>query len=249
MNKTVLIIGGTSGLGRELAKQYCEENATVGIIGRRENLLEEFTDSYPKNAKACKADINSNNFNEIFLQFVQELGHIDIIVFTASIIHFNHHLDLEKEFDTINTNVVGYTRAVNLAYHYFKKVGRGHIVIVTSVAKARGNKLTPAYNASKAYQASYSDALKMKLKAEGGSIILTEIVPGYIETGMAKGDRIFWMSSVEKAARLTKKAIEKKRATVFITPRWWFVYQLQRLIPRFLYHRLANSSLTLKKKA
>ena len=246
MNQKVLIIGGTSGLGRELAKLYCLQNDTVGIIGRRENLLNEFVKEFPT-AKTLQADISSDSIEKQLDTFTKQLGGIDVLILTASIIHFNPELSINKEKDTLNTNISGFIRVINFAYHYFKERNTGKIAVVTSVAKARGNKAAPAYNASKAFQSSYMEGLRLRIKAEKLNIAVTEIVPGYIETGMAKGDRIFWMTSVNKAARQTKKAIDIKKRIAFITPRWWWVYQVQRLMPYFLYERLTNSAITLKK--
>ena len=106
----------------------------------------------------------------------------------------------------------GFTRVLNFAWHYFNEQGGGQIVVITSVAAARGTKNAPAYNASKAFQSSYVEGLRLKAMHMNKKIVVTELVPGYIDTEMAKGDRIFWMASVEKAAKQSRKAIriEKK---------------------------------------
>lgn len=59
-------------------------------------------------------------------------------------------LEYEKEKRTIDVNVSGFSVMINVAYRYFCKKGRGHIVGISSVASIRGGQDAPAYNASKA---------------------------------------------------------------------------------------------------
>ena len=129
-----------------------------------------------------------------------------------------------------------------------KKNNYGQIAVVTSIAQVRGNKIAPAYNASKAYQSNYTEGLRVKLKSEKINATLTEIIPGYINTAMAKGNRLFWVTDIKKAALQTKKAIENKRVKAWITHRWWLVHQVYRFLPSFIYDRLANSKISFKKK-
>ena len=248
MKRKILIVGGTSGLGRKMAEFYCKEDCIVGIVGRRELLLKDFQKQFPGNAKICQADISTEDAGERIATFIDELGGFDIFILTASVIHFNESLELNKEMDTININIKGFIQTINTAYHYCKKNNKGQIVIVTSVAASRGNKTAPAYNASKAFQSFYTEGIRLKMKSENINASVTEIIPGYINTDMAKGNRLYWMATVEKAAKQTMKAIENKKKRVFVTKRWWLIYHISRWMPSFIYDRLINSGFTLKKK-
>jgi short-subunit dehydrogenase len=137
---------------------------------------------------------------------------------------------------------------LNTAWHYFKEKGNGHIVAVTSIAAARGNKAAPAYNASKAFQSNYLEALRVMSKYEKNKIVITELIPGFIDTAMGKGDRMFWIATVDKAARQSKRAIDKKRMRAFITKRWWLIYRILRLLPVFIYDPFINGSWKLNRK-
>jgi short-subunit dehydrogenase len=248
MNKKILIVGGTSGLGRRLAELYIADDCRVGIIGRRENLLQEIKLQFPDNIDILKADISENNFQEALMNFINGMEGIDIFILTASVGEMNEELIAEKELKTIDINVKGYTSVLNTAWHYFKEKGSGHIVAVTSVAAARGNKSAPAYNASKAFQSNYIEALRVLNKHEKNKIAVTELIPGFIDTAMGKSDRMFWVATVDKAARQSKRAIDKKRTRVFITKRWWLVYLILRFLPIFIYDPFINGSWKLKRK-
>src|SRR5437667_10623984 len=177
MNKKILIVGGTSGLGRKLAELYIAEGFVVGIVGRRETLLHEIKQQFPDNLEILKADISESNAQEVLMNFINRMGGMDIFILTASIGEFNEELSLEKELNAVDTNVRAYITALNVAWHYFRQRGNGHIVAVTSIAAARGNKTAPAYNASKAFQSNYIEGLRIKSKYENNKIVITELIP------------------------------------------------------------------------
>jgi short-subunit dehydrogenase len=249
MQKNVLIVGASSGLGRRLAELYAGEGAKVGLIARREELLREISRSFPSNIFFRQADISEPGAENIFKNLVDEMDGVDVVIITASIVLFNEDLSSEDELTTVETNARGFTRIANAAYNYFKKKGAGQIVGVTSIAAARGNRHAPAYNASKAFQASYLEGLRVKAGKENKNIRITELVPGYIKTDMGRGDRLFWVASIEKAARQSKKAIDKKRKKVFITKRWWLVYHVLRFLPIFIYDGVVNGKWKLKQQS
>jgi short-subunit dehydrogenase len=246
MQKKILIIGGSSGLGKRLAEMYAAEGCLVGIVGRRENLLKELQKQYPEHISILSADITGSTITDELRNFIGKINGIDIFIITASTIEFNNELNDKKEIITVDTNVKSFVQLINIAWEYFRQKGKGHIVGVTSVAAVRGNKLAPAYHASKAFQSTYLESLRIKAKHEKNNIIITELVPGYMDTEMGKGNRLFWVASIEKAARQSKKAIQKKKAKAFITKRWWFYYQLCRFLPSFIYTRIINSKITLQ---
>lgn len=248
MSKKVLIVGASSGLGRRLAELYASEGWKVGALARRENLLTELQQLFPGKIFIKKADVADENISQFIKELIETLNGIDIIIIAASIIRFNNDLQAEPEKETIAINVKGYTNVLNTAWQYFKEKGMGHIVGITSIAAARGNKIAPAYHASKSFQSIYLESLRIKAKHEKNGVVVTELTPGYINTEMGKGERMFWVASLDKAARQAKKAIEKKKSRVFITKRWWFIYHIQRFLPIFIYDSVVNGSWKLKRK-
>jgi short-subunit dehydrogenase len=247
MQKKILIIGASSGLGKRLAEIYAGEGYLVGIVARREDLLKEMEKKFPGQVNILASDINNEQIVKNLIDIIQTMGGIDICIITASVVDFNHEFILSTEEKTVETNVSGYIKVLNTVWHYFKNKGEGHIAGVTSIAAARGNKLVPAYHASKAFQSVYLESLRIKAQYEKNNIHITEIIPGYIDTAMGKGNRMFWVTSLDKAAMLTKKAIEKKKDRAFITKRWWWVYKTYRFLPSFIYNRIVNSGVSFQK--
>jgi len=248
MQKKVLIIGGTSGLGRKLAENYIQKGWLAGVVGRREHLLSELKSVHGASIMTACADISQENSLPIIDGLIDSMGGIDLFVMAAAIVEFNEDLILSRELETIETNVLGFTRVMNIAYHYFLKKGSGHIATITSTASARGNKFAPAYSAAKAFQSSYSEGIRVKLRDKAPGVKVTELVPGYIRTDLIKGTRLFWVATVEKAASQCMRAIENNRKKAFITKRWWFVYHIQRLLPTFIYDWTVRGSWKLNHK-
>ena len=239
MSKKILIIGGSSGLGRQLAILFAREKNTVAVLARRGQLLTELKLELP-GLIIRQADISTENITGIIGELITELQGLDIIIIAASIIHFNKTLAPDLENETVSVNVNGFTKIVTTAWQYFKSAGSGQIVGISSIAAARGNKNAPAYHASKAFQSVYLESLRVRARHEKNNISITELVPGYMKTDMGKGERLFWVASVDKAGRQSYRAILKKRKRAFISKRWWFVYHIQRLLPIFIYDWLMN---------
>ncbi len=94
----------------------------------------------------------------------------------------------------------------------------GHLVAISSVGGLRGSRQAPSYNASKAFQINYLEALKQKATFLNIAVSITDIRPGFVETDMAKGEGQFWVASVNKAARQIFDAILNKKEIAYIVP-------------------------------
>ena len=221
---------------------YLKENCRIGIIARRENLLKEIQQQSPLNIFISVADISNDTIGEKINNLINEMNGIDLMIVAASKGWVNEELKYSIEDETIDINVKGYMQVLSAAWYYFAKKGYGQIAGITSIAAIRGNRVAPAYNASKAFQSSYLEALRIKSKKENRKIKVTELIPGFIDTAMGKSDRMFWVASVEKAARQCKKAIDNKRQKAYITKRWWLIYLLLKFLPIFIYDSLINAS-------
>jgi len=248
MQETILIVGATSGIGKKLCEKYAAEGYKIGAIGRRIHLLEQLKSSDPEHIFIKQCDIADIKTPFILSDFIKELNGIDKLILTASVVHPNPELEYIIEESMIHTNVNGFIAVINAAYQHFKEKGSGQIVAITSIAAIRGNNSTPAYNASKAFQSSYLESLRLKSLHDKNNIIITELVPGYVETDMAKGNRLFWMADVNKAALQCKQAIDKKKSRAFITKRWRLIYWLLKFLPSFAYTSIINSKLKLQKR-
>ena len=231
-----IVFGGTSGIGKELSKKLLLDGYKVVITGRSIDLLYELKAQYPDKVKVRQNDVQDIKQTEaIFNEIADELGTVDIIIHCSGIGYENPNLEWNKEYDTLKTNVVGATKIYDLAFLLFKKQGFGHLVGISSIASLRGNRESPAYFASKAFQVNYLESLYFKAKEiKGRKVHITDVRPGFVDTKMALGDGIFWMSSLDKASNQIYLAIKRKKRRVYISKRWNLIAWVLKIVPSWL---------------
>jgi len=237
--RKAIIIGASSGIGRELAKILSGNEYVVGVMARRVQLLEELGKDVKGTLFVQRIDVAGvESAMETLAKFIKKMGGVDLIVISAGTGEVNNRLDWHLESETIETNVSGFAALVNVAMHHFMERGSGHLVGILSIAALRGGRESPAYNASKAFESNYLEGLRQKVRKSGWPITITDIKPGFVNTAMAKGEGIFWAAEPEKAARQIYHAIKRKKSTAYITRRWVLVAWLIKLLPGFIYERL-----------
>lgn len=237
--KKAIIIGATSGIGRELALLFSSQNYEIGLIGRRTKLLEELSELIETKTYPLTLDINNTNQSIPSLEkLIQTMGGVDVIIITAGTGYLNNNLDWKYEHKTIETNVKGFTAMTNVSMKQFIKQEYGHLVGISSIASIRGSDTTPAYNASKAYISNYLEGLRIKVLKSKLPIYITDIQPGLINTAMAKGEKLFWVEPVPKAAKQIYNAIKRKKRKAYVTKRWMLIALLLKILPEFIYKKI-----------
>lgn len=230
MRKTV-VVGASSGIGRGIAEHLLSAGDFVVLCARREALLEEIHTRYPETSLIQKLDVVDSVLAENVLRKIfSSLGQVDLVVLSSGIGEFNPELDFGIEKRTIDTNVSGFTAIADCVFNLFQKQGFGQFAAITSIGALRGGFGAPAYNASKAYQVNYLEALQIKAYKLKLPIYVTDIRPGFVDTVMAKGEGLFWVVPVPKASAQIIRAIENRRRVVYISRRWgWIAFMLKRL--------------------
>lgn len=237
--KRTVIIGASSGIGRELAKLFSREGHILGLAARRMELLEELRKELGGEVFLSRMDISgpeesAKKLNEL----TGALGGLDILVICSGTGHINPGLEWELENETIDVNVKGFTALADFGMRYFLEKGSGHIAAISSVAAVRGSGICPAYNASKAYMSNYLEGLSCKAWASGKDIVITDIKPGFVRTAMAKGGGQFWVAAPETAAKQIFNIISRRKSGGYVTRRWGLVAFLFKIMPRRLYIRM-----------
>ena len=228
--KKIIIIGATSGIGRGLAEAYVQEDCLIGITGRRENLLQEICVRNKDKLFYQVCNITETHTTIQCLEtLVQKMGGMDILIICAGTGELNPELSYQLEEPT---NIADW------GFRYFEQQKSGHLVTISSVGGTRGSGVAPAYNASKAYQINYMEGLRQKATKSPYPIHTTDIRPGFVDTAMAKGEGLFWITPVDKAVKQIKRAIHKKRKVAFISKRWKYIAILFRHLPAAIYCRM-----------
>ena len=237
--KKAIIIGATSGIGKGLAKLLVNNGSKVGITGRRTELLKELKSENPESYFVKTINVTDTKIvTEKLEELTAELGGLDLVVISSGTGDLNDNLDFAIEKRTIETNVLGFTCVADWTFSHFEKQKSGHLVAISSVGGLRGSRQSPSYNATKAFQINYLEALRQKATFLKMPIAVTDIRPGFVDTDMAKGEGQFWVATVDKATRQIYNAIETKKKIVYVTKRWRLIAIILKLIPRQIYDRM-----------
>lgn len=237
-----IVMGATSGIGREVALLLAQKGWLVAIAGRRTEMLEKLRQCH-KNIKVCRTvDVNTEAAPQTLREMAEELGGMDLYVHSSGIGWQNAELDLEKELLTANTNAVGFTRMVANAFNMMAENGKGgHIVCVTSIAGTKGLGAAPAYSATKRYQAHYLECLTQLAHIRKLNISITDIRPGFVDTPLIEGSDFPMKLSVKAVAKDIVRAIEKRKTIRIIDWRYRLLVWIWRMIPRAVWTRMRIS--------
>ena len=212
--KTVLITGGSRGIGKATAIAFAERGAKVAINFKSNNKAASQTCEMLSGEGhiAIKADISKPEAVEKMIDAViKEFGQLDILVNNAGIheVHPAHSVDYstwQKIWkETIDTNLLGAANTTFCAAQYMIKAGGGRIVNVSSRGAFRGEPDQPAYGASKAAMNAMSQSLAQSLAPY--NIFIGVVAPGFTETDLARdildgprGEGIRKQSPLERVA-------------------------------------------------
>ena len=138
MDKKAIIVGASSGIGREVALLLLKEGWRIGVAARREESLQELKATAPERVEVMPIDITKADAGEQLLILVEQLGGMDLYFHASGIGKQNRTLTENIELRTMATNAVGFTRMIGTAYRYFAERGEGHIAAITSIAGTMG---------------------------------------------------------------------------------------------------------------
>lgn len=229
--KRAIVIGASSGIGREVALLLKEQGWTLGVAARRVELLQDL------GAQAAeRIDVTSDEATAALSRLISSTGGMDLFFYASGIGKQNRELTEDIELATMATNAVGFTRMVGAAYRYFAQQGSGHIAAITSIAGTKGLGPAPSYSATKAMQNIYLQALEQQARSRHLDIHFTDIRPGFVDTALLSGDfRYPMMLRPERVASQIVKAINHRSHIRVIDWRYRLLTALWRRVPRWLW--------------
>ncbi|MGC0421775.1 SDR family NAD(P)-dependent oxidoreductase [Embleya sp. AB8] len=185
-NKTVLITGGTSGMGFAAARRFLDEGAHVVITGRDRERLDAAVDRLGVAAGrilAIRADVASPADLELLVREIETWrGGLDAVFANAGIGIFKPSAEsTEDDFDrTVDVNFKGVFFTVHKAVPLLRDGGA--IVLNASWTLHRGLSVASVYSATKA--AVHNLARTLGADLAGSGIRVNSVSPGYIDTEM-----------------------------------------------------------------
>lgn len=225
-NRTI-IVGASRGIGAALAKKLAEQGHKLILLSRAEDELKALCSYINLKYGQGRAEyrvhdvLDTGSVRGFLEDLISQMGGLDTLVFVSGILHIVNwrEFELEKELEMLETNLLGGVAWIGMAGEYFKKLGRGMIVGISSVAGDRGRAANPAYNSSKAGLSAYLESLRNRLFRYGVRVLTVK--PGYVDTALVAGvPGMFGVATVERAADDISRAIRRKKQVLY-TPWWW----------------------------
>jgi len=241
-----VIIGATSGIGREVARSLAQRGVVLGIAGRRAERLEELVAEFgSERIFTAVMDVREESATEALDSLIRKVGTPDLLLYASGIGKQNPELNEEVECQTVLTNSLGMVRIVDHFLNYVKREPRynakhkAHIAVITSVAGTMGMGSAPAYSATKSMQSSYLVALAQHARMERIPAIFSDIRPGFVATEILNPEKRYPMLiSVERAAQHILRGLRHRRRIITFDWRFKLLTLFWRLIPRCLWERI-----------
>lgn len=234
-----IIMGATSGMGKEVALRLLKAGYTIGIAGRRAEALEEIRQTDPEHVFTKVIDVTSNDAAEHLRELINDMGDIDLYFHSSGYGKQNDALEPGFENQTVLTNGLGFTQMIDAAFNYFKTSGRkGHIAAITSIAGTKGLGAAPSYAATKRYQWTYLEALAQLAHMQKLDITFTDIRPGFVSTDFIPAGKYPMLLEKEFVADQIMKALRQRKRKVIIDWRYRIVCFFWRHLPACLWERM-----------
>lgn len=247
--QNILITGASSGLGREMARQFAAMGRNLAICARREDQLQTLKEEL----LAINASIDVvvkpldvldyESVERVFHEVHAHFGYLDRVIVNAGM---GKGQALGTGFfranrQTAETNFVAAIAQCEAAMAIFWQQNGGHLVAISSMAALRGMAgSTMVYSATKAGLATLMDGLRMDLLDT--PITISTIYPGYILTDINRDmENVMFRADLESGTRSIVRAIEKEKARAYVPGlTWWLLSYVMRVLPTRVLKKMAD---------
>lgn len=187
--RTVLITGGTSGIGLELAKQLLQRGNTVIVTGRDQAKLDATQRALP-GVHIFRSDVSDPDaIAALHASVLAQFPALDTLINNAGImrnLNLNQTHDLNDVTREIEINLSGPVRMVQQFLPHLKTRQGALIVNVSSGLAFIPFTISPVYSATKAAIHSFTQSLRVQL--DGTGVTVVELVPPPVETALFRGE-------------------------------------------------------------
>jgi len=240
-NQPVAIItGASSGLGAEFARQLGSKGYKIGLIARRQDLLQQLVDELQGDgivAAYAVADVGETKpLQQAVATLEDTLGATTLLIANAGVGYpvKAHGFSAEKAAAMIRINVTGVMNAVGAVLPGMLQRDVGQVVAISSLAAYRSFPQSHVYSASKAAVNAFFEGLRFELT--GTKLRVTTICPGFIRTEMTDKNTIPMpcLLDCDVAVRRMLKAIEAGKSVYNFPRRIFWLLKCSRLVPDIL---------------
>lgn len=242
--QVVFITGASSGIGSALAVELGRRGASVGLLARRAETLQEITKEVEEaggRALALPADVrDAEAVRAAAGELREKFGRVDVLVANAGVgvTTDAKNLQADEVAYVMNINVLGAVNSVTAVLPEMVEQGSGQLVAISSLAAYRGLPKSAAYCASKAALSAFFESLRVDLRESG--VRVTIIHPGFIKTPLTAGRhaQMPYLMELDDAIQKIIRAIEAGRKSYAFPWQLATISRLGMLLPPNFYDRI-----------
>lgn len=181
----VLITGASSGIGRDLAREFAKLNYDIILVARNierlQELKKELSNKYKINVVYESVDLTDR---KKCIDLYSKYTDIDILINNAGLGDFGNftNTDINKDLTIIDTNITATHILTKLYLKTMKNRNNGKILNVASIAGFLPGPLMATYYASKNYVVKLSEGIREELKKEKSKVQISILCPGPVKT-------------------------------------------------------------------
>ncbi len=245
-NKTVLIIGASTGLGKALSIKLANKKSNIALMSRNQAGLNETASLCEASPLLIVGDITSEvDCQTAIARVIDHYGRLDHLILNAGISMWSHFADLSDLSAIAQLMQTNYMGAVNCTYHalpYLKKT-RGMITVISSIQGKIGVPYHTGYAASKHALEGFFNSLRIELDRKIDILIVS---PGWIEgtelkkralgdkVGAVRKEHARHMLTLETCSQEIISAIFKRKRELVLPRKYGWLPWLKLLVPSLL---------------
>ncbi|MBB4363464.1 short-subunit dehydrogenase [Bradyrhizobium sp. CIR18] len=240
--KSVLVLGGSSDIGRAAARAFAKAGYDAGLAGRDVAALEpdaaDLRARYNVDVGLYKFDVLDTTTFESFVNGLPALPDVVISIVGLLGMQQNAESDLAHATAIMRSNYEGPSLILGLFAEKFLGRGTGTLVGVSSVAGDRGRASNYVYGSAKAGFSAFLSGLRAR--ASRGGVHVVTVKPGFVRTKMTDGMKLIGPLTVEApvVGDAILRAVENKTDVVYVSGKWRLVMLIIKTLPEAVFKKL-----------